>query len=150
METKICKKCHQEKPLNKFELEGHKGNPQKWYRNICRKCRNKLRQPLARGALRKRIRENRKKATEFLGGKCIKCGYNRCFVALDFHHIEGREKDEKRKRRGYSLIQYYGWERLKKELEKCALLCANCHREFHQRYGRGNNTREQLKEFLKN
>jgi hypothetical protein len=31
-------------------------------------------------------------ATEYKGGKCELCGYNRCAGALDFHHIKTEEK----------------------------------------------------------
>lgn len=63
---------------------------------------------------------------EFLGGKCAHCGgvYHRS--VYDFHHINPDEKE-------YTISNYMGYslERLKKEVEKCILLCANCHRRVH-------------------
>lgn len=65
------------------------------------------------------------KGVEFLGGKCRRCGYNKSMSALEFHHKDPTQKDP-----AYKLT--WSWERLKPELEKCELLCANCHREVHE------------------
>lgn len=73
---------------------------------------------------RKRIKEM---AIDYKGGKCIFCGYNRSHSALDFHHIDAASKEF-----GVSLDGLTrSWERTKKELDKCVLVCANCHREIH-------------------
>ena len=63
------------------------------------------------------------------GGCCSKCGYNKCFAALEFHHRDPSTKD-------FTLSHNGGapsFERLKAEADKCDLLCANCHREEHER-----------------
>jgi hypothetical protein len=72
---------------------------------------------------RKKIREM---AVKYKGGKCAKCGYRKCHEALEFHHRLGK-KDFGISSRGYTR----SWEKVKKELDKCDLLCANCHRETH-------------------
>lgn len=64
---------------------------------------------------------------DYKGHKCEKCGYNKCDEALEFHHIEQSEKDFCISDRNIKL----DWEEIKKELDKCILLCANCHREEH-------------------
>jgi len=70
-------------------------------------------------------RRLKRKAIEHKGGKCEECGYNKCADAMDFHHIDPTEKD----------FQIGGstrsWEKVVTELDKCKLLCANCHRELH-------------------
>ena len=70
--------------------------------------------------------KTKKLAIEYKGGKCIRCGYNRCDAALDFHHVNPKEKEGNyfRKRKGFT-------EDLRKELDKCVLVCSNCHREIH-------------------
>jgi DNA-binding CsgD family transcriptional regulator len=65
------------------------------------------------------------KLVEYHGGKCEKCGYNKCIDALQFHHKDSNEKDFTIGGKSYSL------ERLKKESDKCILLCSNCHIEIH-------------------
>jgi hypothetical protein len=62
------------------------------------------------------------------GGCCIKCGYNKNISALEFHHIDPTKKDYQLDVRKLSNSKM---EDLVKEVEKCDLLCANCHRETH-------------------
>ena len=69
-------------------------------------------------------------ALEYKGGKCECCGYNACKEALDFHHIDETKKSFGISDRNIPL----DWEIIKKELDKCILVCANCHREIHAKY----------------
>lgn len=66
------------------------------------------------------------RAVEYLGGKCGKCGYNKCIWALEFHHRNTNEKE-------FSISEYstLSWNKIKNEVEKCDLLCSNCHKELH-------------------
>ncbi|MBF0484561.1 MAG: hypothetical protein HQL25_07645 [Candidatus Omnitrophica bacterium] len=66
-------------------------------------------------------------AVEHKGFKCEKCGYDRCIDALEFHHIDPAQKDFNISSKGYTR----SWDRVKLELDKCIMLCANCHRELH-------------------
>ena len=76
--------------------------------------------------MRKQIK---KWAVEYKGGKCEKCGYNKCIKALDFHHTDPTQKDFSISDRSLKL----DWKDIKKELDKCKLLCSNCHREEHSK-----------------
>lgn len=75
-------------------------------------------------------RRKKEEAIRAFGGKCQICGYDKCMGALDFHHVNSDEKDEEP---GRAIIQWK-WERVKKELDKCIILCANCHREIHYKH----------------
>ena len=55
------------------------------------------------------------------------CGYSRCVDVLEFHHRDAAQKDFSISRRGYTR----SWTAVKLEIDKCILLCANCHREIH-------------------
>ena len=66
-------------------------------------------------------------AIEYKGGKCEKCGYSRCMEALEFHHCDPTQKDFSISSKGYTR----SWDKVRSELDKCMMLCANCHREFH-------------------
>ncbi len=70
-------------------------------------------------------RRTKERAVEYLGGRCHNCGYNRCHRALSFHHCDPHEKDFNVSSRCVS------WESIAKELDKCVLLCSNCHMEVH-------------------
>jgi len=73
-------------------------------------------------------RELKRKAIDYRGGCCEACGYDRCLSALTFHHINPDEKDF-----GISeLMKLVSWERIKLELDKCIVLCTNCHSEVHE------------------
>lgn len=67
------------------------------------------------------------KAIEYKGGKCERCQYNKCIAALEFHHVEPEHKDFSLSSDGHTR----SWEKIKVELDKCILVCANCHRETH-------------------
>lgn len=62
------------------------------------------------------------------GGKCISCGYNKYFGALDFHHVNGNGGFKNGVTR---FMNCYGYKRAEEEARKCVLLCSNCHRELH-------------------
>ena len=64
--------------------------------------------------------------------KCQICGYNKCYQALEFHHLNPEEKEfniAQMLRQSSTLNE----DIMKKELEKCILVCSNCHREIHAR-----------------
>ena len=63
---------------------------------------------------------------EYKGGKCQVCGYNKCQAALELHHLNKSEKNFGIGDKGYTR----SWEKVRAELDKCILLCANCHREI--------------------
>lgn len=67
------------------------------------------------------------KAIEYKGGACQKCGYNKYIGALEFHHLDPAQKDFGISEKGHTR----SWEKIKNELDKCILVCANCHREIH-------------------
>ncbi|MBU1034786.1 hypothetical protein KKD42_03250 [Patescibacteria group bacterium] len=73
---------------------------------------------------RKKVRDN---AVAHKGGKCQICGYHTCNAALEFHHPNPEIKDFSISADGMTR----SWKRVVKEIEKCILICANCHREFH-------------------
>jgi hypothetical protein len=61
------------------------------------------------------------------GGKCERCGYDRSLAALQWHHRDPSEKDPA-VHGGNSLSM----ERMRREADKCDLLCANCHAEVEE------------------
>lgn len=65
------------------------------------------------------------KIKEVRGGRCIRCGYNKCIKALEFHHLDPSQKDFTISNDHFKLLEAI------EESKKCILLCSNCHKEFH-------------------
>ncbi len=114
---KICGRCGIVKELETGYYKKHKGE------GFCSYCKSCLSEISTDGQ-----KDRKKKAVEYKGGKCEKCGYDKCLAAFDFHHLDPNEKDYEPSR---LFGQNHSWETIKSELDKCALLCANCHRETH-------------------
>jgi hypothetical protein len=70
--------------------------------------------------------KGREKAHTYKGKCCLMCSYDRCKDSLHFHHIDQEEKS-------FQISRHMNrtWEILKSELDKCVLICANCHGEVH-------------------
>lgn len=75
-------------------------------------------------AVAKRRRLVRLMAIEHKGGKCCLCGYSKYPGALELHHVRGK-KEFGISDKGYTR----SWAKIRMEIAKCILLCANCHRE---------------------
>jgi 5-methylcytosine-specific restriction endonuclease McrA len=78
-----------------------------------------------------KIKQIVKKFKDELGGKCEICGEDRYHV-LEFHHENPNEKEDNVP----TLLRYYGYgeksiNKVKEEVKKCKLLCANCHKDVH-------------------
>lgn len=101
-----CKKCNKDYIYDRVKNR----------RGICGSCQVTL--------YRKRVKI---KLVAYKGGKCQICNYNKCIEALQFHHKDPNKKEFQIS--GMSL----GFERLKIEVDKCDLVCANCHIELHNK-----------------
>lgn len=53
---------------------------------------------------------------------CMDCGYNSNAFALEFDHLPGSDRS-----RTVASLTYASWERIWIEIEKCEVVCANCH-----------------------
>jgi hypothetical protein len=96
-------------------------DPDKFYGNkasACRKCHNRYTIKIGM--------EKRSRSLTYKGGKCIICGFHKYSSSLAFHHVDSSKKDVAfRHMRGWS------WERIRQELDKCEILCKNCHSALH-------------------
>ncbi len=78
-------------------------------------------------AVTKRRQQIKLMALEYKGSCCQNCGYARSKRALEFHHLDPSQKDFGISFRGLSR----SWMKVKAELDKCVLVCSNCHMEIH-------------------
>ncbi len=109
-DKKYCSDCKKGLPLTEF----YKRKNGSCY-SCCKICQSRK---------TNKQRETKLKCINYKGGKCQRCGYNRCIQALDFHHMGD-------KKFGISTARNKRFEKLKLELDKCILVCAICHRELH-------------------
>jgi protein-arginine kinase activator protein McsA len=112
-----CKLCHK-----KFKDYQKKG------RSRCGSCNTKIRRFRTKYA-----------AIKLLGGKCQRCGWHGNQAALQFHH-----KNPDVKEFIIGSVANKSWDSIKTEMQKCILLCANCHMIEHS----SKNEEEFLKEAL--
>lgn len=113
---KKCPKCLEIK--NNSEFYGDLSNNRK-LSCYCKICLNK--QTIDRQ------RKFKKDCIDYKGGKCIICQYNKYIGALEFHHLNPNKKDFNIANQRLTKFD----NRIKKELDKCVLVCSNCHREIH-------------------
>ena len=116
LSMKNCTKCKTIKPLVEFYTRRFGTEPSSY----CKPCTNN--QTLDRQ------RKLKEQAVAYKGGSCLHCGYDKYYGALEFHHLDPTQKE-------FSLAHQHctKFDKIKEELDKCILLCSNCHKEEHAR-----------------
>lgn len=117
---KKCKTCKIEKDLSEFYTNGKTPKGKQKYKPACRSCEEQDRKIF--------VAEKKAWIIERFGSACVKCGYDKCFAALDFHHVDPQHKEFAPANLVSNMSPIATLER---ELEKCIMLCSNCHRELH-------------------
>ena len=112
---RFCKVCSTDKPVEDFQLRFDRKEGDR--HTTCKDCRN--------DQTRNKRTAFKQMCVDYKGGCCVNCGYSRCLEALEFHHIDPSQKDfSLSKKKVFS-------DTVRQELDKCILVCANCHREIH-------------------
>ena len=96
-------------------------NPAQFYgsnKQVCKHCANRRSSA--------RVKYQKLRAISHKGGSCTRCGYDASPSALEFHHTTPSEKEY-----AWDEMRKMSWHRVLEELDKCVLVCANCHREIH-------------------
>lgn len=129
---KICTKCRENKTLDQFNKRSVAKNG---LSSQCRECnKNNLKDHYSRNKkyyINKAAKQKKIRKIEWTNFKnklkCERCEENH-IATLDFHHLKPNEKD-------FAVSKFanmgYNMERILKEIEKCIVLCANCHRKEH-------------------
>lgn len=134
-----CIECGKKLQGNQVKFCSIKCKEKHYYHNIPhenKKCNS---------AFRQLIRSTKRKLyfVELKGGKCEICGYNKNLSALEFHHINSDEKSFNLDGR---MLANSNIEKLEEELDKCMLICSNCHKELHNE----NHNMEIIKKLIEN
>lgn len=118
VESKTCTKCGRGKPLSHFWKQSKtKDGLNTW----CKSC-------IVEG-MKNAARKRKKELVDLFGGECYRCGGKFHQAVFDLHHINPKEKEGALGK----LLQSYSIDHPKvlMEMEKCVMLCSNCHRVVH-------------------
>jgi hypothetical protein len=111
---RTCSKCKVEKPVSEFHEKKSEHRLNSW----CKACVYEKQ--------RRRWVDRKIKAVALMGERCQNCGYDRNYASLDFHHLDPSEKEYT-----WNELRERPWADVVAELNKCVLLCRNCHGETH-------------------
>ena len=125
---KLCTECKRLRKIEDFPFTYHK---------LKDGSRSNRRQPYCKPCLYKRQGEwsakkfsgLKKKVVELYGNKCAHCEKQYPLPAYDFHHVDPTKREY-----GWFQMARLPWSKALLELEKCILLCANCHRVHHWKH----------------
>ena len=112
---KHCSRCQETKKNEEFNTDN---KAQSGLSSSCKLC-NKNRSAQFR-------REFKETCIDYLGGECWSCKGEFPVSVFDFHHLDPAQKDVE-----VSKLTFKPWDEVVAELDKCALLCSNCHRQAH-------------------
>jgi len=132
MEMKQCTKCKKMLPRDNFRW---KNKSQNLKHSQCKECQSKaekeryIRDEERKKAILERTLSYKERNLEYIKQRkacgCAKCGEKRFYV-LDFHHLNKEDKNDY-----INHLRTCSLETLSQEIDKCIVLCSNCHREFH-------------------
>lgn len=114
---KECTGCKKTKLITDF----YKKNDRETGHNLCKSCFNQY--------CVSRWQKRKIQAIEYKGGRCVDCGFDHPTYPPDifeFHHLNPNEKEF-----DWNKLKLTSWNKIVSELDKCVLLCANCHRIRH-------------------
>jgi hypothetical protein len=128
-----CSECKLFHPVKKFRKYGpkkpHTNYGYRFYCNDCDKAQRARRKEQAHQKFNERNAALKAKFVTLAGGVCHRCGYDGFLSAFDFHHVYPAEK----KFTPTYVIYCGNFEKTWKELDKCCLLCSNCHNAYEAR-----------------
>lgn len=127
---KLCVRCKQEKGIECFGIKNAKTGLRRSYCNECQREYVKEHYKKNSADYKKRSREfnkkeyqkNKERLYEYLTEHpCVKCGESDP-VVLEFDHLRDKKYTIS------NMVHSYSWSSILKEIEKCQVLCANCHK----------------------
>jgi len=127
MEKKVCRKCNENKELDKYWSAGIK-NGKKHLRQTCIACYRDVKKDYKK---RKRDWYNSLKNNL----SCDECGYSKLTHksfsshAIEFHHYD----DNKEFAIADGIYKGYSRKKIVEEINKCRVLCSRCHAEEHDK-----------------
>jgi hypothetical protein len=126
--SKTCSKCKKTKPVQQFSKSSRRKDGRQDWCKECTRIRDKERYHESKEQHKKwnktRVDKNFNKVTDYLcTNKCADCGESDP-VVLEFDHRDPSKKVDDIA----NMIRYASWKRIEKEMKKCDVVCANCHK----------------------
>jgi hypothetical protein len=133
---RLCSKCNTKKPITNFGRKGIGKDGELRYQVYCKECNKQYQREhyqSNKSAYKTKAKTYDKEhkintmnfIRELTKDGCIICGEND-LACLDFDHRDPKEKSHNI---SWMISQRYSLAKIKKEIEKCDILCANCHRK---------------------
>lgn len=126
--SRACSRCKASKPIEEFNFRNRSAGLRHIY---CRECGKQYTQNHykrnKRQYIERSLRANAKRRDylhQMKSRPCADCGVQYPYYVMDFDHREGEEKEFEMNR-----VSYVTMRAIKREIEKCDVVCANCHRE---------------------
>ena len=136
MENKLkkCPICKLDLPEDDIHFASRYDRVKKEFQHKCRSCQKEYRRKHYLDNKEKYINKAKKYKKTFVNWfseykknlSCEICNEKRYWV-LDFHHRDPKEKDLEVSK----IVSNCNKQQLLNEIEKCVVLCANCHRDIH-------------------
>ncbi len=132
METKKCIGCSESLKVDLFSFKDKKRGI---FQSRCKACYNEYnRKYYQKGENLKqlaRVKTNRQKYTEIYkdwksNQSCVICGEDSP-ECIDLHHVDPSVKEGTISQ----MINSRSWDRIQEEIQKCVVVCSNCHRKIH-------------------
>ena len=126
--AKRCYKCGETKEDSRFYRDKSRVDG---LMNRCKQCdadekKRHKQTPIGRAVNRSIQRKHGQRVKQLRirlkNSGCFVCGYTQCYAALEFHHLRGKDKD---------MNECGTYRSLMREVARCVVVCANCHREIH-------------------
>jgi hypothetical protein len=124
---KTCSKCKVSKPVSEFNFRNTAAG---MYQSYCKECGKRLTRSHYRNNKRQYLDRNvrsymkrRELMRQIKSRACADCGIQYPFYVMDFDHREGETKEYELNR-----VDRMTTRALLREIEKCDVVCANCHR----------------------
>ncbi len=122
---KTCNECNVEYPISNFHSNGYTPLGKQKFKSKCKSCSTDLIRDHFSGLIMDYLSS---KGIEY---SCIKCNYTNVIGSLDFHHIDPNCKSFEISTVSRTISVDRFIEEVIPELDKCELLCPNCHRLEH-------------------
>lgn len=128
---KRCNTCHEEKLLSEFRKDKSKADGRRYECKVCSRLYHKSAYmekyaDRVQARFQKRYQTVKEKVLQLrLNNPCMCCGESEP-ACLEFHHLDPSQKEF-----GVTSSSNRSWDKMWEEIQKCVVLCANCHRKVH-------------------